>query len=102
MHSLEDLRSMSVQWAKDRQIIPNSNPSTQLLKGLSELGELADATIKGDRAKIEDGVGDVLVVLSIYCELQGVDMNRCFQAAYNEIKDRRGTLLPNGTFVKES
>ena len=35
-----------IQWAEQRRIIPNSNPETQLLKAMSELGELADATIK--------------------------------------------------------
>ena len=90
-----------VRWAEARQIIPNSTASTQLLKTVSELGELADATIKGDRPGIIDGVGDVLVTLIIYCALQDIPLTSCLEAAYQEIKDRKGTLLPNGTFVKE-
>jgi NTP pyrophosphatase (non-canonical NTP hydrolase) len=31
------------------------------MKTVSELGELADATLKSDRAGIVDGVGDVIV-----------------------------------------
>jgi NTP pyrophosphatase (non-canonical NTP hydrolase) len=89
-----------IQWAVDRKIVPNSTPQTQLLKTVSELGELADATIKGDRAGIVDGVGDVLVTLIVYCALQDLDLNTCLAAAYAEIKDRKGTLLPNGVFVK--
>tara|TARA_R110000868_G_scaffold272773_2_gene532013 strand:+ start:3480 stop:3782 length:303 start_codon:yes stop_codon:yes gene_type:complete len=90
-----------IRWAEDRKIIPNSNPSTQLLKAMSELGELADATIKNDRPAIMDGVGDVMVCLVNYCALQDIDLVGCMKTAYREIKDRKGTLLPNGVFVKQ-
>ena len=43
-----------VRWAQARKIIPNSTPATQLLKAVSEMGELADATIKNDREMIVD------------------------------------------------
>ncbi len=91
-----------LQWAEQRKIIPNSTPSTQLLKCMSELGELADATIKGDRAGIADGVGDVMVTLVNYCALQNIDLVQCMGLAYDEIKHRKGTLLANGVFVKEA
>lgn len=99
--AFRDFETLVIQWAKDRQIIPNSTPQTQLMKTMSELGELADATIKGDRHGIRDGVGDVVVTLIIYCALQKIDLTNCLAEAYGEIKDRRGTLLPNGVFVKE-
>lgn len=89
-----------IRWAEDRKIIPNSTPDTQLLKAMSELGELADATIKKDIDAIVDGVGDVMVCLVNYCALQDIDLVKCMKAAYNEIKDRKGTLMPNGVFVK--
>lgn len=90
-----------IRWAEARRIIPNSTPSTQLLKLVSELGELSDATIKGDKPQIVDGVGDLMVCLVNYCALQGIDLVQCMEAAYESIKDRKGTLLPNGVFVKE-
>lgn len=90
-----------IRWAEDRKIIPNSTPATQLLKAMSELGELADATIKNDRPAIMDGVGDVMVCLVNYCALQDIDLVRCMHLAYAEIKDRKGMLLPNGVFVKQ-
>jgi NTP pyrophosphatase (non-canonical NTP hydrolase) len=89
------------QWARDRQIIPNSTPQAQLLKTMSELGELADATLKRDPAAISDGVGDVLVTLIIYANLQGISLVDCLEWAYDEIKDRKGTLTAEGVFVKE-
>ena len=91
-----------IQWAEARKIIPNSTPDTQLLKAMSELGELADATIKKDREGIIDGVGDVLVCLVNYCALQNIDLVNCMEVAYSQIKHRKGTLLPNGVFVKKS
>lgn len=90
-----------IRWAEARKIIPNSTPETQLLKALSEMGELADATIKKDRSKIADGVGDVMVCLINYCALQDLNLVDCLELAYEEIKERKGTLLPNGVFVKE-
>jgi NTP pyrophosphatase (non-canonical NTP hydrolase) len=91
-----------IQWAEARKIIPNSSPETQLLKAVSEIGELADATIKKDREGIIDGVGDVMVCLVNYCALQDIDLVSCMEVAYSQIKHRKGTLLPNGVFVKES
>lgn len=98
--SYADVEMKIVQWAEARKIIPNSTPETQLLKAMSELGELADATIKKDHDGIVDGVGDVLVCLVNYCALQDIDLVTCMKSAYDEIKDRKGTLMPNGVFVK--
>lgn len=97
-----ELEEKVLQWAMDRKIIPNSNPTAQLMKTMSELGELADATLKSDDDGIVDGVGDVLVTLILYCELQGTSLTRCLAGAYDTIKDRKGTLTPEGIFVKES
>lgn len=102
MASYTDLEIKVIQWSEARRIIPHSTPATQLLKALSELGELADATIKGDREAVKDGVGDVMVCLINYCALQDIELVSCLELAYEEIKGRRGTLLPNGVFVKEA
>lgn len=91
-----------LQWAEARKIVPNATPASQLLKMFSEAGELADAEGKKDIDKIKDGVGDVLVCLINYCALKDIDMVDCLKLAYAEIKDRKGTLMPDGTFVKES
>jgi NTP pyrophosphatase (non-canonical NTP hydrolase) len=90
-----------IQWAEQRKIIPNSTPETQLLKAMSELGELADATIKHDKEAVIDAVGDVMVCLINYCALQDLNLVNCMEVAYDQIKNRKGTLLPNGLFVKD-
>jgi NTP pyrophosphatase (non-canonical NTP hydrolase) len=91
-----------IQWAEARKIIPNSTPETQLLKAVSEMGELADATIKNDKEAIVDSVGDVMVCLVNYCALQDISLVDCMQVAYDQIKNRKGTLLPNGVFKKDA
>jgi NTP pyrophosphatase (non-canonical NTP hydrolase) len=91
-----------IQWAEARKIIPNSTPETQLLKAVSEMGELADATIKNDTEAIVDSVGDVMVCLVNYCALQDINLVDCMEVAYDQIKNRRGTLLPNGVFKKDA
>lgn len=100
--TIEDLISRVETWASDRGITANSNAQAQLMKTVSELGELADATLKRDRSEIIDGVGDVLVTLVIYARLQGITLGECLSSAYDTIKDRRGYLTPEGIFVKES
>jgi NTP pyrophosphatase (non-canonical NTP hydrolase) len=90
-----------IQWAEARKILPNATSQTQLLKTVSELGELADALIKGDREGVIDGLGDVLVTLIIVAAKEDLDLTSCLESAYNQIKHRKGTMLPNGVFVKE-
>jgi NTP pyrophosphatase (non-canonical NTP hydrolase) len=101
MTTYADIEIKIIQWAEARKIIPNSTPATQLLKAVSEMGELADATIKNDRDGILDAVGDVMVCLVNYCALQDINLVSCMQVAYDQIKNRKGILLPNGVFVKE-
>ena len=91
-----------IQWSEQRKIIPNSTPEVQLLKAMSEMGELADATIKKDKEAIVDAVGDVMVCLVNYCALQDLNLVDCMEVAYDQIKNRKGTLLPNGLFVKDA
>jgi NTP pyrophosphatase (non-canonical NTP hydrolase) len=99
--SYADIEMKIIQWSEARRIIPNSSPETQLLKAMSELGELADATIKKDQEGVVDAVGDVMVCLINYCALQDLNLVDCMEVAYDQIKNRKGTLLPNGLFVKD-
>jgi NTP pyrophosphatase (non-canonical NTP hydrolase) len=102
MHSFKQIELDVIRWSEARFIVPNSKPSTQLLKAMSELGELADAEIKGDMDAIKDGVGDVVVCLVNYCALRDIDLTECFAGAYKEIKHRKGRLLPSGIFAKDA
>ena len=99
--SYRELELQVVRWAEARRIIPNSTAQAQFLKAVSEMGELADAINKKDLTATKDAVGDTLVCLINMCALLDIDMVDCLALAYDEIKDRRGTLLPSGVFVKE-
>jgi NTP pyrophosphatase (non-canonical NTP hydrolase) len=90
-----------VRWGEARGIIQNSDSKTQLLKAFSEMGELADAITKRDRESIIDGLGDILVCLTMVAAIEDVDLKQCFKSAYNEIKDRKGYLNKEGVFVKD-
>ena len=100
--TFDELHVSVIKWSRDRQIIPNSTATAQYLKAASEMGELADALAKKDIDATADAVGDVLVCLINFCELSGLDIVQCLEGAYNEIKDRKGFLMPNGVFVKEA
>jgi hypothetical protein len=99
--TLNELEQNVINWATDRRIIPNATPEAQFLKAVSEMGELADALNKRQYAEMQDAIGDVVVCLINLCALQGTCLQDCLHVAWEQIKDRKGTLLPNGCFVKE-
>jgi NTP pyrophosphatase (non-canonical NTP hydrolase) len=99
--TIDELILAVEDWAAARKIVPNSTPQAQLMKTMSELGELADATLKSDLEGKIDGLGDVLVTLIIYAQLSGLTLRDSLESAYQTIKDRRGYLTPEGVFVKE-
>lgn len=99
--SYAELELKIIRWAEARKIIPNATPAAQLIKMVSEVGELADAEGKKDMHAISDAVGDIVVCLINYCALHDLDLVTCLAGAYDQIKDRTGTLMPDGTFVKD-
>lgn len=148
------------RWAEERGIYKHSTKEAQLLKGLSELGELADAIVKNDMDALKDAIGDVAVcivnanhfaggydlaqkpskrflfrtyshshkvvadlcrniggqidgeryvgsydyammLLDEVASMHGLRFNECCEAAWLEIKDRKGRMVEGGAFVKE-
>lgn len=61
MSRYDDIRA----WAEARNLIEGSDPKSQLLKTMSELGELADGINKNRPIEIKDGIGDTEVTLII-------------------------------------
>lgn len=101
MASFNDLEMRVLRWAEARNIIKYGNSKTQLLKTVSETGELCDALIKRDATGIRDGIGDVLVTLIIVADMENTNLLECLEHAYEEIKDRKGKLNADGVFEKE-
>lgn len=99
--NLNDAVKMIADWATERGIYEHSTPHAQLMKAMSELGELADAEIKDSHADKVDAIGDVFVCLVNYAEMSDINFNSAVASAYNEIKDRKGRMVPGGAFVKD-
>ena len=87
------------QWAQERGIYDKGNSHTQYVKLMEEAGELAAALLNKDAYEIKDAIGDIVVVLTNLAALEGMQIENCIDAAYDEIANRTGTML-NGTFVK--
>jgi NTP pyrophosphatase (non-canonical NTP hydrolase) len=68
----EEFKENVQQWAESRGIYAHSTPEAQLLKTLSELGELADAVIKGDYDGLRDAIGDVAVCVVNWAKMVGL------------------------------
>jgi NTP pyrophosphatase (non-canonical NTP hydrolase) len=91
-----------IRWGMERQIVQNSNPRAQAIKTLEEVGELMQAIQDKDREAMIDAYGDILVTLVMGCATADLDLVKCFEHAYEQIKDRKGYLSAEGIFVKES
>jgi len=87
-------------WAEQRGLYDKGDPKTQALKLVEEVGETCRAILKEDKIEAIDGIGDCVVVLTNLAELLGTPIEVCINAAYNEIKDRKGKM-DNGTFKKD-
>ena len=98
---LDDYETLVANWATDRGIYQHSTPQAQLFKAMSEMGELADAEVKGEQDEKVDAVGDIIVCLINYSRMSGFTIELALESAYNEIKDRKGYMAPGGAFVKE-
>jgi len=96
---MEELINKVEQWAHDQNIINGSDSKTQMLKLISEIGELADNINKGRDCR--DDIGDCLVVLTIIAAQQGITLMDCLSVAYNDIKQRKGVLY-DGVFIKDT
>ena len=87
------------QWASDRNLYDKGDTKTQFCKLMEEAGELGRAVLKDNHKEFVDAIGDMVVVLTNLAELGGTSIEQCIDAAYAEIKNRKGKMV-NGTFVK--
>jgi NTP pyrophosphatase (non-canonical NTP hydrolase) len=96
---MNNLTDLIKNWARDRGL-HTMDASKQMLKLIEEVGELASAISKNKEAEVVDSIGDIYVVLVILSMQLGLDINKCVEVAYHEIKDRKGKVV-NGIFIKE-
>tara|TARA_B100001121_G_scaffold170713_2_gene149028 strand:- start:1648 stop:2535 length:888 start_codon:yes stop_codon:yes gene_type:complete len=86
-------------WAESRGLYDKGDTKTQFCKLMEEAGELGRAVLKDNQAEFVDAIGDMVVVLTNMAMLGGTSIETCIDAAYDEIKNRKGKMV-NGTFVK--
>jgi NTP pyrophosphatase (non-canonical NTP hydrolase) len=98
--TVEDLIEHVIQWGADRGITENSDAKTQYLKLVEEVGELGGSIARGRRDDMLDSVGDIIVVALMIMAIEDTSLEECLGKAWNEIKDRKGFLRPDGVFVK--
>ena len=63
---MQELQNKVIQWVEDKGIFEKSGPTSQFLKTISEVGELADAVNKNDLPEIKDAIGDITVTLILH------------------------------------
>lgn len=101
-YGLESLLSNIYQWGVDRGITVENGASAgaQLKKLREEFDELTEGIDKNDLPLIRDSIGDMYVVLQQIARLSNLTMQECLQAAWEDIKDRKGQMR-HGIFVKQ-
>lgn len=121
--SLETLVQKIDNWGIQRNItaLGGATPESQMYKCMEEVIEWfqAEHTLEfliNNRGELQhecyesfeyeasndgiDAFGDILVCLIQAMRLSNVSMQDCLAHAWNQIKDRKGTMV-NGKFVKE-
>ena len=68
MKTLQELQTLILNWAKDKDLLKLENAPKQRLKLLEEVGETAGAILKNNHEGVKDGIGDIFVVLVILSE----------------------------------
>jgi len=89
-----------LEWAEPKGLLNPELAPQQFMKLSEEVGELANAILKGNKIEQIDALGDIKVVITILAEQLGFDIDECEEIAYQEIKNRTGKTV-NGTFIKD-
>ena len=98
--NLKELQSKVVAWRQYN--FPNANSDSQLKGVMEELGELVHADLKESQgirqqdyysAKV-DSVGDMIIFLLNYCEMNNIDFEVAVRTAWNEACTRDWITYP--------
>ena len=114
--SLQELQPLIIQWAKEKDLLKSENAPKQRLKLLEEIGETSGAILKNNIGSIQDGIGDIFVVLVIlfeqekhelYFSLSGDNPNNTIDYIFKAIidfsckKEMNGFVLEWLNFIAE-
>jgi NTP pyrophosphatase (non-canonical NTP hydrolase) len=98
--NLEQIKLAIKQW-RDYNF-PKATAESQLLGVVEELGELSHAHLKESqgirkmdyRHAKQDAIGDMMIFLLNYCELQDLDVMECINIAWAEASKRDWVKYP--------
>ena len=113
MKNFEQLQKLTLEWAKDKNLLHADNTDKQFMKFIEEVFEFkTDYDILWHEVRRQGSIsremvkslmlemGDIFVTLIILCNQIGIEPTRCLDMAYEKIKGRTGKTI-NGVFVKE-
>ena len=103
MSNFEELKDKIIRWALKRDL-HQADPKIQWMRVTEEIGEIRDVLLKptlfeAPEQALKDALGDSLVTLIVLSTQLNLDLVKCLEIAYEEIKDRNGKMV-NGTYVK--
>ena len=98
---MKSTKELVLEWADKKGLLKEENHLKQTLKLTEEVGELSKAILEKNPYDTIDAIGDILVVITILAKQLNLDIEECYKAAYEEIKDRTGKTI-SGVFVKDS
>jgi NTP pyrophosphatase (non-canonical NTP hydrolase) len=101
MNSFNIIELDVIRWGEARGIIENSTSQAQVIKTQEEVQELVEAIFDRDKYAIIDAIGDVMVTLTMIAAIEDVTLVECYNAAYQQIKNRKGYLNEDGIFIKQ-
>ena len=76
---MKELEKKVIRWAEERNLIKGSNPESQMMKLIEEVGELAQAIRKGSHEERAHEFGDVLAWTFSLANQVGVDIEKAIQ-----------------------
>lgn len=98
---MNELVKLVEQWSKDKGL-DKGNRFVQYAKASEEFGEVGAALCRDNDEDFKDGIGDVVVTMIILAQQNNMTLEECLEQAYREIKDRKGKMSKDGSFIKES
>lgn len=91
---LQKLITNVQQWSIDRGL-DKADSKKQMLKLYEEFGELASGLTKGNKEVVKDSIGDVVVVLIILAQQQGLEKISDFNIICNHLQP--SDLMPQAS-----
>mgnify|MGYP000921334044 FL=1 len=91
---LKNLIKNVQQWSIDRGL-DKADSKKQMLKLYEEFGELASGLAKGNKEVVKDSIGDVVVVLIILAQQQGLEKISDFNIICNHLQP--SDLMPQAS-----